>query len=205
MDYRRRMALAGEGRLELQEAARIAGGYCVGVERGDELGFAVAEGVCRVWLDKIIDAGGAAADGAFRDFCYLEAGNFGKQFTRLSADALGVLQVAGVVERDAKAQRISCGAWRKLGENFGDVLAFGGEGFGTFGILWIVAEQMAVFLDIRAAACGVGDDCFHIGALKCVDGFSRERQSAVFFSCMNHQRAAARLIFRRDNFAAFGG
>lgn len=75
VDYRHRMALTGKGGLQLQKAAGVAGGYCAGVERGDELGFAVAEGVGGVGLHEVVDAGGAAANGGFWDFGELEAGN----------------------------------------------------------------------------------------------------------------------------------
>jgi hypothetical protein len=54
--------------LELEQAARVAGGDDFGVERGNELGFAIAEGVGGVGLREIVDARGAAADGSLRDF-----------------------------------------------------------------------------------------------------------------------------------------
>ncbi len=55
--------------MKLEEAAGVSGGYDFGVERGDQLRFAVAEGVGGVGLNEIIDACGAAADGGFWDFC----------------------------------------------------------------------------------------------------------------------------------------
>ena len=91
VDYWRCLALASEGGLELKETAGVAGGDDFGVERSDELGFAVAEGVGGVRLDEIVNAGGAAADGGFGDFCYLEAGNVREQLARLAANTLRVL------------------------------------------------------------------------------------------------------------------
>jgi hypothetical protein len=53
--------------LELEETTRIAGGDDVGVEGGDELGLAVAELGSGIWLDEIVNACGATADGSFGD------------------------------------------------------------------------------------------------------------------------------------------
>jgi hypothetical protein len=44
------VAETSQGRLELEEAAGVAGGHDIGVERDDEFGFAVAEGVGGVGL-----------------------------------------------------------------------------------------------------------------------------------------------------------
>lgn len=68
MYYRNRMALPSKRGLELEQAARVAGGNYFGVEWGNELGFAVSEGIGGVRLHQVVDAGGAAADGGFWDF-----------------------------------------------------------------------------------------------------------------------------------------
>lgn len=186
MDYRRRVALAGQGGLELEQAAGVAGGYYLGVERGDELGFTIAESVGGVGLDEIVDACGAAADGGFWNFGEFNAGDVCEQLAGLAANTLRVLEMAGIVERYAHAQGISRGARREFGENFGDVFALCGEGFGAIGIVGIVAKQMSVFLYVGAAPCGVSDNGVDIGTLEDVDGFSGKIQCATFFSCVNH-------------------
>lgn len=179
-------AKTSQGGLELEEAAGVAGGDDIGVERGDELGFAIAEGIGGFGLDQIVDSGGAAADGVFRDFGEFELGNICQQLAWLRADALGVLEMARIVEGYAEAERISWRAGRQLGQNFCDVLALCGEGFGAIGVVGIVAKQMAVILNIGAAACGIGNDGVDAGALERVDSFSSERESAFLFSGMNH-------------------
>jgi len=99
-----------ERRLQLQEAAGISRGHYVCPQRGDEAGFAVAEFGCRFRLDEIVDSGGAAADGRFGNFEQLRAGNLLKQCPGLRTNALGVLQVAGIVKSHAGVERLAFGA-----------------------------------------------------------------------------------------------
>lgn len=103
MNDRSVAAKTSQGGLELEEAAGVAGGHDIGVERCDELGFAVAEGVGGVGLDQIVDSGGAAADGVFWDFSEFELGNICQQLAGLRADALCMLKMTGIVEGYAEA------------------------------------------------------------------------------------------------------
>ena len=48
MHHRNLVAETGKRRLQLKQATGIAGGNNVGVERSNELRFALAEGVCGV-------------------------------------------------------------------------------------------------------------------------------------------------------------
>lgn len=107
-------ALAGERRLELEQAAGIAGDDDIGIERSDERGFAIAEGVCGGGLDEIVNSRGAATDGGLRNFEKLEAGDSGEKLARLRADTLSVLQMAGIVERDAQRQRMASSDGRQV-------------------------------------------------------------------------------------------
>ena len=93
----------------------------------------------------------------------------------LAANTLRVLEMAGIVERYAHAEKISWGARREFGENFGDVFALCGKGLGAIGVVGIVAKQVSVFLYVGAAACGIGDDGVDVGTLEYVDhlGFAR--------------------------------
>jgi hypothetical protein len=50
MNDRSVTAKTSQGGLELEKAAGVAGGHDIGVERDDEFGFAVAEGVGGVGL-----------------------------------------------------------------------------------------------------------------------------------------------------------
>jgi hypothetical protein len=61
------VSCASEGRLKLEQAAGIAGYDHVRIYAGDMSCFAVTEFSGSFGLDKVIDAGGTAADGCFRD------------------------------------------------------------------------------------------------------------------------------------------
>ena len=93
--------LAGESGLELQDAAGIARSDDVGSELRNQLGFAIAKGLGGVGLHEVVDPRGAAADGGLGNFGEFEPGNAGEQSARLVANALRVLQVAGVVKGHA--------------------------------------------------------------------------------------------------------
>ena len=88
--------------LELEEAAGIAGDDDVRMEIDDEAGFAFAELSGGFRLNEIVNSSGAAADGAFGNFEEFDAGNGGEQLAGLGANALSVLQMAGIVEGDAR-------------------------------------------------------------------------------------------------------
>src|ERR1700722_932183 len=62
---------------------------------------------------------------------------------------------------------------------------------------------MTVLLHVGAASGGVGDDRVYICAFEGVDGFARQQDGGGFLAGVNEERAAAGLILRRDDFAAF--
>jgi len=99
--YGRFMMLAGESGLELQDAAGIARSDDVDSEMGNQFGFAIAKGLGGVGLHEIVDARGATADGGFGNFGEFQPGDAGEQSARLRANALRVLQMAGVVKGHA--------------------------------------------------------------------------------------------------------
>ena len=61
------VSCASQRRLELEQAAGITGHNYVRIYAGDMSCFAVAELSSSFGLDEVIDAGGTAADGRFRD------------------------------------------------------------------------------------------------------------------------------------------
>lgn len=89
--------------------------------------------------------------------------------------------------------------------HFTDVFALCGELARAFGILEIVAKQVAVFLHIGATSSGVSDNCRNVGLLKNVNRFLSKRDSRRFFPRMHEQRSAASLRFRSNDLAAFCG
>src|SRR5215472_7856240 len=140
VDYWRLLMLAREGRLQLENAARIAGGHDVGPKLRNEFGFATAEGFGGIGLNEIVDSCGAATNGGLGDFSELKARNARQQSARLREHALRMLQMAGIVERHAQLQRMARAARLELGENFADVLALCGKSSGAFGVFPVVAE-----------------------------------------------------------------
>lgn len=88
------LMLARERRLKLEDAAGISSGDDVGSEVRNEFGFAIAERIGGVGLDKIVDSCGTAADGGFGDLDKLKTWNSREQSARLRAHALRVLQMA---------------------------------------------------------------------------------------------------------------
>src|SRR5579871_5101546 len=59
---------------------------------------------------------------------------------------------------------------------------------------------MSVFFDIRSTSGRVRDDEFDAGAIEDVDRLARQLQRAIFFTGMNHEGAAARLLGGSDDF-----
>jgi hypothetical protein len=110
---------AREGRLELQQAAGVAGHNHVRIQRGDVARFPVAELRRGFRLHQVVDSRGATADRGFGDFQQFELRDASKQRARLRADALRVLQVTGIVVSHAEAQRVARSARLELGQEFG--------------------------------------------------------------------------------------
>ena len=74
---------AREGRLELQQAAGVAGHNHVRVQRGDVARFPVAELRRSFRLHQVVDSRGAAADRGFGDFQQLELRDAPQQSAQL--------------------------------------------------------------------------------------------------------------------------
>src|SRR5215467_3541152 len=102
VDYRCLFMPAGERGLKLKGAAWVAGGNNIGLERRNEFGLAVTEGIGGVRLNKIVDSCRATADGGLGNFRELDSRNACEQSPRLRAHALRMLQMAGIVERYAQ-------------------------------------------------------------------------------------------------------
>ena len=60
---------------DLQEATRISGGDGIDASGYNALNFSIEQVIGHFGLDEVVDAGAAAAPGAFRKFDELEAGN----------------------------------------------------------------------------------------------------------------------------------
>jgi len=189
----------------LEDAAGIAGGDDVCGESGDVVGLASAELCGGFGLYEVVNSGGAAADGGFGNFDEYETGNLGEERARLLGDALRVLEMAGIVEGDARGKRMARGARRKLGQEFGNVAAFCGESFGAVGVDRIVAKKVGVFLHVGAAAGGVDDDGVDLDLFEDVDGGTGEVEGGGFFSGVDAESAAASLFGGSNDFAAFRG
>ena len=97
MQHRSFLSGAGKRRLQLQHASGISGNDGVGVQWSDELRLAIAKRSCSIRLDKVVDSGGATADGRLRNLSKVQPRDVRKQGARLGAHALCVLQVARIV------------------------------------------------------------------------------------------------------------
>src|SRR5215470_19298401 len=93
----------------------------------------------------------------------------------------------------------------KLCQNFRNVLALRGEVSGAVCISGIVAQQVTVFLHIRAAARSIRDNRFDIGLLERVDRFFGKLDSGSFFARMHQQCTAAPLRAWSNNFTTLCG
>src|SRR5712692_6703353 len=197
--------VALQPRGNLQQATGIAGNDRIGVCRRAVLRFAVAQLLRGSGRDQVVDARGAAADFPVGNFHDLELGDCGERLAGLRANALRVLQMAGIVIGDAHRQRLARRARFKLGEHFRDVFAARGKSLGALGISRVVAQQITIVLQIGAAPGGIADDDVHTRALERVNQPPRQLQCRFFLARVDHQSAAAALLARRNHFAAFGG
>ena len=110
---------------------------------------------------------------------------------RRERQALGVAEVARVLERDPHGQRMARRPWRRLGEQFADVAHLGRERLRT-----LVAEEPAQLLQVRPAARRVDDD--EIDVLEGIDEAMRERLPLFEPARVHGERAAAALRWRDD-------
>ncbi len=176
------------------------------IQRNNQLGFAIAQRVGSVRLNEIVDPRRAAADGSFWDFRELEARNISEQLARLRAHTLGMLQVAGIVERHAQAQedflqRAAEARMRTsvMSLHFAAKALARSAYFGSSRSKWpysfTLEPQPAAFVTmVSTFACSNASMVFLASA--------RAPSSSP---CVNHQSAAAWLVLWRDDFATFGG
>ena len=106
------VASAGKRGLQLQNASRVAGCYEIRLQRRDVGCLAIAKFVCRAGLHQVVDAGRTATDRRFGNFREPQSGNLLQKRSGLQTNALGVLQVAGIVERDVRVEGLAFRARR---------------------------------------------------------------------------------------------
>ena len=73
---------------------------------------------------------------------------------------------------------------------------------GAVAIGGIIREQLAIVLQVRAAAAGIGDDGVELVGRELVDLLARELLGEFPFAVVGVERTAAELLRRRDDFAA---
>src|SRR5689334_8510767 len=100
---------------------------------------------------------------------------------------------------------MSLAARLEFGENFADVFALPGKCLRTLGVFRNVAEQVSVFLDVRAASGRIRDDSVHVSLLEHVNCFLGELNCIGFFSRMYEQSATTSLRVWSDDFTTFVG
>ena len=130
----------------MQEATRVGGDNRLGAGGKQPFNFAIAKLTGWLWIQKVVDTGGTAAQAGFFDLNDLEAGNVGEEPARLLVDGLSMSEVAGVVVRNAHGQRMARSLGGEVAEYLGDVLALCAEGCGAGGPDGIIAQDMTVLL-----------------------------------------------------------
>ena len=97
----------GEAAGDLEVAAGVGGGEDFGAAGQDVTGFPGEEGFGFLRAGDAVDAGAAAAPGAFREIDEADAGQQAQQVARRGGDPLAVGEVAGIVvgERDGVRER----------------------------------------------------------------------------------------------------
>jgi hypothetical protein len=102
---------------ELEEAPGVGGDDCLRLGGEEPLHFAVAKLAGRFGMEKIVDAGRAAAEAGLVDFVNFEAWDGGEETARLLIDALSMTEMAGVMVGDAHGQRVTRRLGRELAED----------------------------------------------------------------------------------------
>src|SRR6266700_6047357 len=92
----------------------------------------------------------------------------------------------------------------EFAKEFAYVFALCSELFGAMRVFRIIAQKVAVFLDIRAAAGSVCDDGFNVCALEGVNHPFRKFHCCGLLARMHGQCPAAGLRLRCDHFATLG-
>jgi hypothetical protein len=123
---------------------------------------------------------------------------------RRGADFLSVEEMARVLIGDAKRQRFEGRGESKGGEKFGDIARFCTKCGRLLMLGFVVRKKVGVFLECRAAACGVGDNGVEIFAKEGGEILAREIARDVAHSRVSGESAAAQLAGRDDDFAAVG-
>src|SRR5579885_3280050 len=90
-------------------------------------------------------------------------------------------------------------------QELADILYLCAEGCGPLRIDGIVAQEVAVFFQVGAAASGVDDDGVAVVRLEHVDIVSCQRAALFTLAGVDVQRAATLLLYRRDDLTAVRG
>ena len=188
---RQRCLRTGERVRDLDEAAGVRARIRLGAGREDVRGLAVAQLARGLRLRDVVDPGRPAAEILLGGLDDLEAGDPAERRARGEREALGVPEVAGVLQRHLHRQRMPGRAGRRLAEKLPDVAHPRGKCLGT-----LVAEEPAELFQVRAAARGVDDD--EIDVVERVDEPPREGLPFVESPGMNRERAAAALRRSHD-------
>ena len=88
-------------------------------------------------------------------------------------------------------------------QNFRNVTTLRGECLCALAVLRIVAQQIAIILQVRSAAGGIAHHGVHLRAFECVNSAPRVIERGLLLARVNHKRAAAALIPGHHHLATF--
>ncbi len=189
---------------QLQEASGIGGGDDRGTRGLGVLHFFRQQFERRFRLRDVVDSGGAAADFRAGQFHKFESGDGAQKRARGFTDSLTVEKMAGILIGDTQGKRFQFYGEAERGEKFGDVVDFCGE-FTSPGKLRLFGrKEMIIFLKRGTASGGVGDDGVKVFAKEDGKICSSEFSGHIADAGVRGKRAAAKLSFRHDDFAAIG-
>src|SRR5215469_6084391 len=112
--------------------------------------------------------------------------------------------MAGVVVGDPRINWMAGSDRLHLGQKLGYVPHSRGEGRGPLSIARIISQQIAVFLECRAAAGDVYHDGIDFGALKDINKPACKGQTLVLPTCVETESSAAALRLGHHHVTALG-
>ena len=191
--------------LQLHHAAGVRRGDDAGLRAGHIPHLLLQKPPRHLGLGQVVDTAATAAAVGVSHLDELEAGDSLQDGARLDAGALGVGEVARVLIGHAPIHASHLRVEGQGDQELTDVLDEGGERGGLLGVVRVVFEELAILLQRRAAAGGVGQNSLHIQGEEDVDVAAGEATGRLKVAGVDRESAAAGLLRRDEHLAAIAG